>query len=75
MNAQQVLIHLTCQCGYEESVGIGISMGIVIKGSVTLICPRCGAITSADNATVMVPVSFRSERGPRFTSTPPQPEA
>ncbi|MFA6132494.1 MAG: hypothetical protein WC869_00605 [Phycisphaerae bacterium] len=66
------LIHFGCAtigCGYEEDIGFGISAGLVISGSVTIICPRCGSVIHIDKTTMALPVRFQSERGPRL----PQP--
>lgn len=60
-----VLIHYECPiqaCGYTEDIGIGLRCGVIIKGSFTFICPRCGSILVIDPKIVMLPVRFDQPR-------------
>ena len=41
-------------CGYEEQIGVGIHLGVIIIGHIVMTCPRCGNITALNNATVLV---------------------
>jgi hypothetical protein len=57
--SNSTLIHFKCAggpgcCGYEEDVGVGIQMGIVVIGSISIICPKCGNITVANPVTIAV---------------------
>jgi hypothetical protein len=45
-------------CGYEEPIGVDIRAGVILEGAVTVICPKCGAITRQDNVRAIVPVRF-----------------
>ena len=61
------LIEFKCGCGYTETIGMDIRSGVVIKGSITLICPKCGAITHAADTLLLSPVQFMAP--PRGVST------
>jgi predicted RNA-binding Zn-ribbon protein involved in translation (DUF1610 family) len=59
MSGVNILIGFKCQgCGYEEPIGVDIRCGVILEGSVTIICPKCGAITRQDNVRAIVPVRF-----------------
>lgn len=76
MSLTSILLHFECSaCKYTEDVGIGVQMGLVIRGNVTFICPRCGHIAVAENICAILPTKFQSERGPRTFSSAPPPEA
>lgn len=51
------LIHFVCKpCGYQESIGVGFHLGIVIKGDLTFVCPRCGEIVLIEGIRIISPV-------------------
>lgn len=53
-----ILINFRCTCGYEEPLGVDPRCGIILEGTVTVICPKCGAIIRTENVRAMVPVKF-----------------
>jgi len=56
---QTTLIHFKCACGYEEPIGVDISVGIIIKGSITMVCPKCGAIVHLGETVMLSAVKFQ----------------
>lgn len=57
-----ILINFRCTCGYEEPIGVDPRCGVILEGSVTVICPKCGNIVRTDNVRAMVPVKFIQQR-------------
>lgn len=56
-----ILLHFNCgtkDCGWQEDIGVDIHTGLVIEGSITFVCPRCGSITVAKNIIAALPVRF-----------------
>lgn len=47
-------------CGYTEEIGVGTQCGLLIKGDVTVICPRCGNILHHGQALLMTPVHYEA---------------
>ena len=60
----QTLMAFKCVCGYEEPIGVDISVGIIIKGSISVICPRCGNIFDVKETVLMSPVKFQRVQPP-----------
>jgi hypothetical protein len=52
-----VLLQFVCQCGYVESIGVGVACGLVIKGDITIVCPKCGRIQILHGVTAINHVS------------------
>ncbi len=71
------LLQVKCVgCQYNEDIGVGIRSGVIIKGSITIICPRCGAIMDMNQATLLSAVEFipppRGQTAFGFTQQGPQ---
>jgi hypothetical protein len=57
-----VLLKFDCQtCKYTEDIGVDVACGVVIQGTVTVICPRCGHIIIVKDIIAAVPVRFKLE--------------
>jgi hypothetical protein len=52
------LLNMKCACGYSEDIGVDIRSGVIVKGDITIICPKCGAIMNMANAIILSPVQF-----------------
>lgn len=70
-----VLIGFKCPCSYHEDIGIGTSTGVIIRGSITLVCPACGNILVVDNVCAVTPVRFPGARVCPPPQAPPVPPA
>jgi len=48
----------TTVCGWAEDIGVDVRTGLVIKGDITFVCPKCGHITTISDFIAMLPVIF-----------------
>ena len=63
-NTTSVLIHFRCNsCKYEESIGVAVQTGIILRGEITCVCPKCGNIVVIPNVMAIVPVRIGAPRG------------
>lgn len=60
--SDKTLIDFHCGCGYKESIGVGFHAGIVLEGSLVVVCPSCGAIYKDTISTVMSMTPLRVGR-------------
>lgn len=56
MSNQNILINFTCRCGYSEPIGVDPQAGVILEGTISVICPKCGSITRHTQVTAVVPV-------------------
>lgn len=50
---QTTLMQFKCACGFEEPIGVDISVGIIIRGSISMVCPACGSIIHVEDVTMI----------------------